>query len=254
MSTDDQLMVDAFTDSARIRSRIVKNMHSAMDVGNWTDALRYFTTFKSMGLGIRDRRALMVDPRYGALTTIESMLMKATNGSHEYRMIAKLLILDHIQAVANGSTGAIRPEPQELPPLPHELSDQFRTCKLAIIKSIDVDRPTAFSLKGKRSTHVLECELKRVIDLIHALQDAVFKHIEHAGHKNPLMLIMQHTVRELKGVFHLKNATNAAFMHKLVDSHFDELRKGVLGEIMTSRLRDALSDSPNLQNPQSVSL
>ena len=59
------------------------------------------------------------------------------------------------------------------------------------------------------------------------------------------MLIQQHTIGELKGAFHLKNAVNAVFMHKLIDSHFAELRKAVIEEIMTTRLREALSGPPS---------
>ena len=241
MSTDDQLVEDALTESDRVRSRIVQKMLSAMDDGNWPDAHRYFESFKTKGLGIRDRRALMVDPRYVALTAIEAMLLKATNGSHEYRIMAKILILDHMQAVSNGSNRAIQAEPDELPPMPLELKRHFNTCRHAIIKCIDVDRPRAFSFKGKRATRELECSLARVIGLLHTLQNAVLPYIGHHGHQQPLMLVMQHTVRELKGAYHLKNATNTTFMHKLVTSHFNELRKAVLEEIMTTGLRDALS-------------
>lgn len=240
MSTDDQIMENALTDSARIRKRIVRNMLLAMNDEDWTAAQRHFESFKTKSLGIGDRRALMVDPRYAALTAIEAMLVKATNGSHEYRIVAKLLILDRIQAVSNGSTLAIQ-APDGMPPLPLELNRQFDTCKLAIFKCIDVDRQEAFSLKGKRATRELECGLERVIGLIYALQDAVLPYIAHYGHQKPLMLIQQHTIRELKGAFHLKNAVNSVFMHKLVESHVDELRKAVLEEIMTTRLRDAFS-------------
>ena len=245
MSTDDQLMEDALTDSARIRSRIVRKMFVAMEDGNWTEALHYFETFKSKGLGIRDRRALMVDPRYVALTAIEAMLVKATNGSHEYRIIAKLLILDRIQAVSNGSTLVIQAEPDGMPPLPLELEGHFETFKRAILKCVDVDRRKAFSLKGKRATRELEGGLERVVALICALQDAVLSHITHDGHHNPLMLIQQHTISELKGTFHLKNAVNAGFMHKLIDSHFAELKKAVIEEIMTTRLHEVLSGPPS---------